>query len=149
MTEHDTHTLRSCPVCGGVNQLVREVGNHNGYWEVYCMGSSVYACGLNTDGKTAEHAINHWNTRDDAALTAARAEADALRGEVERLKEDAGMFCAIHATSQADIAGYPSGHISAHFYDMMTRYGTRMDQFTRVDDGTSRAAQVPDGEVTP
>ena len=70
-------------------------------------------------------------------------EADALRGEVERLKQEAGMFCAIHAARQADSAGYPSGHISAHFYDMMAGYGMRVDQFTRVDDGTARA-QAPD-----
>jgi hypothetical protein len=51
--------------------------------------------------------------------------------EIERLRELAIPFIAIHGERWSRDHGLPDGHMAAQFYDMLAELGARVDGFTR------------------
>ena len=110
--------LKPCPFCGGA-----ETRQHPNIRNVQCR-----FCGSSGPGKKRKISGEAgWNTR-------APDERDA---EIERLREIAATFIALHGVRYAETLGLPSGHLHPEHYDLLAETGGRMDAFTRANMDTA------------
>ena len=62
-----------------------------------------------------------------------------LRRDVEELKETGVSFIAVHAIRWASDSGLPRDHLHPTHYDILARFGARMDDFVRHEQDAKEA----------
>jgi hypothetical protein len=83
-------------------------------------------------GDTVLMLVNHEaNARRIARVPTLEAEVLRLTEANAALAEELVTFCAVWAVPYAQGLGLPDGHLHPLHYDMLERYGARMDDFTR------------------